>query len=134
VKSKKGILAGMTGCSGIVKLDLLSTIGNPNQLLNISTPMLNQNGFTNGIPQTDFNQPTLPENDFSGNTIPQQEEFLLFNNELFSVSYPSNWEYIENSYFGEPIVIFQTENNPERDIIKIAILLKLLHIRRNMKI
>ena len=27
------ILAGMTGCDGIVKLDLLSTIGNPSQLL-----------------------------------------------------------------------------------------------------
>src|SRR5215207_8550728 len=45
------ILAGMTGCDGIVKLDLLSTIGNPSQLLNTLTQMLSGNGFTDISPQ-----------------------------------------------------------------------------------
>ena len=111
------ILAGMTGCDGIVKLDLLSTIGNPSQLLNMLTQMLSQNGFTHTLPQNDF-QNTIPESDVSENTLPQNE-FLLFNNELFSVYYPSDWEYEENRYLDEPNVIFHDKNN-FMDFIQIA--------------
>jgi hypothetical protein len=119
------ILAGMTGCDGIAKLDLLSTIGNPNQLLNTLTQMLSGNGFTNIPPQTDFGPNTLsdntiPENDISKNTIPAEEGFLLFNNELFSVYYPSDWEFEELHILDEPTVIFRATNYPGGDVIAIA--------------
>lgn len=89
------VLAGMTGCDGIVKLDLLSSLENPTQLLNMLTQMQSQNGFANTpLPQNDFSENTTPqnepENDVSEDNIPQ-EEFHLFNNELFSVYYPSDW-------------------------------------------
>jgi hypothetical protein len=45
------MLAGMTGCDGIVKLDLLSTIGNPSQLLDMFTQMPSQNIVTETLPR-----------------------------------------------------------------------------------
>jgi hypothetical protein len=119
------ILAGMTGCDGIVKLDLLSTVGNPSQLLHMFTQMSSGNGFTNTLPQNDFgpntlSDKTIPENDISENTIPQEDGFLLFNNELFSVYFPSDWEYEELRVLDEPTVIFRATNYPEGDVIVFA--------------
>ena len=99
------VLAGMTGCDGIVKLDLLSSLENPTHLLNTLTQMLSENGFTNTMPQNDFDQNALPRNDFSINTN-SQDEFLLFSNELFSLNYPSDWKYKENNFFDESNVVF----------------------------
>jgi hypothetical protein len=109
------ILAGMTGCNGIVKLDLLSSLGNPNQILN----MLTQTGVNNIVPQNNLYESNNLQNNFNQNTIPQ-DEVLLFNNELFSVEYPSNWEYVENRYLGEPNVIFQAKNKPGGDVVLLA--------------
>ena len=111
------ILAGMTGCDGIVKLDLLSSLGNPNQILN----MLTQTGVNNNVPQNNLYE-SNNLNNFKQNTIPHvpQDEFLIFNNELFSVKYPSNWEYREKRYLGEPSVYFQDKNNLSGDIVLIG--------------
>ena len=114
------MLAGMTGCDGIVKLDLLSTIGNPSQLLDMFTQMPSQNIVTETFYQKDVGENTRPENDVSENTIPQKSEFLLFNNELFSVYYPSDWEYEEFQYLDEPNVIFRDTNYPGGDVIQIS--------------
>ncbi len=119
------MLAGMTGCDGIVKLDLLSTIGNPSHLLDMFSQMPSQNIVTKTLPHNDFgpntlSDKTIPENDISENTIPQEDGFLLFNNELFSVYFPSDWEYEEFRYLDEPNVIFKATNYPGGDIIQIA--------------
>lgn len=53
--------------------------------------MPSQNTVIETLPQNDVGENTRPEYDFSENTIPQKGEFLLFNNELFSVYYPSDY-------------------------------------------
>ena len=115
------MLAGMTGCDGIVKLDLLSTIGNPSQLLDMFTQMSSQNSFTKTpLPHNDISESVISQNDVSENTIPQEDGFLLFNNELFSVYYPSEWEYEEFRVLDEPTVIFRATNYPGGDVIAFA--------------
>ena len=115
------MLAGMTGCDGIVKLDLLSTVGNPSQLLDMFTQMPSQNSFTKTpLPHNDISESVISQNDVSENTIPQKGEFLLFNNELFSVYYPSEWEYEELRVLDEPTVIFRATNYPGGDVIAFA--------------
>ena len=106
------ILAGMTGCNEIVKLDLLSNLGNPNQILN----MLTQSGVNNIVPPNNFYERSNLQTDFNQNTL-SQNEFKLFNNELFSVEYPSDWEYKQDHSLRESNVYFKAKNNLGGDTV-----------------
>jgi len=129
------ILAGMTGCDGIVKLDLLSSLGNPNQILNMFTQMSSQNGFINTLPQNyvssntvpenDINENTIPENDINENTIPENEfvnftnKFSQFTNDLYSIDYPSHWEYYEG-LSNDSNLYFYDQDNPSEHVVIIG--------------
>ena len=120
------LLSGMTGCNGIVKLDLLSTIGNPTQLLNMFTQMSSQTVFTNTLPQNNANENTIPENDVSETTIPENKfikftnDFSQFTNDLYSIDYPSHWEYYEGSSNESNLYLYD-QDSPSEHVVMIGV-------------